>query len=548
MIEFPPFQLDTVNQCLWRRRDSGTDERILLPPKAFGVLRYLVEHPGRLVTEEELLEAVWPGIFVQPQAVKSQLCEIRKTLGDNPKTPLYIETLPRRGYQFVAPIREGSSADFTAPAKPAHGRLVGRDRPLAKLRDCLQAAARGHRQIVFVAGESGIGKTALVDELRHHAAVDVPGIRTARGQCIEGYGGVEPYYPMLEALDQLCRGPGGTSIVGILATQAPTWLVQLPALVRREHRETLQPEILGATRERMVREIAMALETIASETPLLLVFEDLQWVDHFTVDLMSALARHRAPAKLMLVATKRPIDMMPSDHPLKALSQELGVHHLCHEVPLEPLNKADVAQYLSKSSQVSLPVGMSELVHRQSGGNPLFMVTALDHLTQRGLIAQENGNWKFMIPLEQIELAVPESLRQIIEAQIARLSVEEQRALEVASVAGNVFSASVAAAAINVDPEEFEELCESLVRRRRIVRSLGLKRLPNATISHCYEFVNALYREVFYHRQTPGRRAKLHRRIGDRLEVLRSEQSSDPGSKLEDNVANSPTNTTTSTD
>jgi DNA-binding winged helix-turn-helix (wHTH) protein len=93
MIEFPPFRLDPVNQCLWRRRDNG-DERVPLAPKTFAVLRYLAEQAGRLVTEEELLTVVWPKAYVQPEAIKSQLHEIRKILGDSPKTPLYIETLP----------------------------------------------------------------------------------------------------------------------------------------------------------------------------------------------------------------------------------------------------------------------------------------------------------------------------------------------------------------------------------------------------------------------------------------------------------------------
>ena len=89
MKEFPPFWLDTGNQCLWRRRDTGDDERILLTPRAFAVLRYMLEHAGRLVTEDELLQAVWPDTCVQPQAVKSQLFDVRRALGANPKTPLF---------------------------------------------------------------------------------------------------------------------------------------------------------------------------------------------------------------------------------------------------------------------------------------------------------------------------------------------------------------------------------------------------------------------------------------------------------------------------
>jgi len=92
--EFSPFRLDTTNQCLWRRRDSGDEERILLQPKSYAVLRCLVERAGRLVTEDELLEAVWPDVCVQPQAVKSHLFDVRRVLGDSPKKPVFIETLP----------------------------------------------------------------------------------------------------------------------------------------------------------------------------------------------------------------------------------------------------------------------------------------------------------------------------------------------------------------------------------------------------------------------------------------------------------------------
>ena len=98
--EFPPFRLDTTNQCLWRRRDSGDDERILLRPKSYAVLRYLVERAGRLVTEDELLDAVWPEVCVEPQAVKSSVFDVRRALGDSPKKPVFIETLPKRGLPF----------------------------------------------------------------------------------------------------------------------------------------------------------------------------------------------------------------------------------------------------------------------------------------------------------------------------------------------------------------------------------------------------------------------------------------------------------------
>ena len=505
--EFSPFRLDTVNECLWRHRDTGPDERILLPPKAFAVLRYLVEHPGRLVTQDELLEALWLDTFVQPEVLKSHVRDIRMVLGDDCKNPRFIETLPRRGYQFVAPVSGGSTTTELAVALPSP-KIVGRDTQLDELRNCLQKALGNQRQVVFTTGETGIGKTTLVDEFQRRAAEAFPGVRIARGQCVEGYGGKEAYYPMLEAVSQLCGSSGGDAIVQVLSTQAPTWLVQFPALVSNKQREILQQEMVGATRERMLREIGEALETITTDKPLLLVLEDLHWADSSTVDLISTLARRRSRGKLMLIGTYRPVDATLAQHPLKTVKQDLLVHQLCREIALKPLTEAEVAEYLAmEAADGAVPEGLAALIYRHSEGNPLFMVAALDHVRERGLIAVENGTWQIKVPLDTIELQAPESLRQLIELQIEGLSEEEQRALEVASITGVSFTAHADTLDAPGDQEKFENLCEELSRRQHLVRRTGSQQFPDGSISQCYEFAHALYREVFYRRQASGRRA-----------------------------------------
>jgi hypothetical protein len=266
--------------------------------------------------------------------LKYQIADIRNALGDHPKNPSFIETLPRRGYRFIAAVHDG------AAPKPEPGEAAGSDRVLGDLWDCLRKAFSGQRQIAFIATEPGMGRTTRSDLFQHLAAANVPGIRVARGQCVEGYGSREAYYPMLEALGQLCRGSEGASVVRILAAEAPTWLVQLPAVLKREHREMLQQEMLGATRQRMLREIGDALNMIAAGSPLLLVLEDLQWADPFTVDLISAVARSRTPAKLMLLCTYRQVDVAVSGHAIKALKPDLLIHHLCREIALQPLAAA----------------------------------------------------------------------------------------------------------------------------------------------------------------------------------------------------------------
>ena len=520
MKVFVPFRLDTLNQCLWRRRDTGPEERILLRPKTFLVLAYLVEHAGCLVTHDELLDAVWSDSVVEPQAVKRHVLAVRSALGDRPKHSLFVETVATRGYRFIAPVSERSALERpTTISDRLSQDLVGRGGVLKMLLETWQRVLNGERQIIFITGEPGIGKTALAEEFQRRVAFDGQSIRIAHGQCIEGYGSKEAYGPVLDALGQLCRGPQVEPLVDILSAEAPTWLAQLPGLLARGRREMLQREISGVARERMVRELGDALESITAETALLLFLEDLHWVDDSTVDLISALARRRTPAKLMLLATYRALD--PPRHSLKALVSDLLVRRWCRKIDLTPLSQADVEEYLDAQLPTSSPPpGLSALVHSHSEGNPLFMLAALEDMAKRNLVTRANGQWQLQAPLEQIIFEVPDDLRHMIEAQLERLSEQEQSALELASIAGASFSASVIGSASDIDPSRVEPLYEALSRRHHIVKWVCTDSLPDGTLTERYAFVHVLYRQVLYDRQTPGRRARLHRRIGERLAAI----------------------------
>lgn len=305
MRVFQPFRLDDTNQCLWRG-----ETRVSLMPKPFAVLQYLVDHAGRLVTQDELLTAIWPDTFVQPEVLRRYILEIRRVLGDRATKPRFIETLPKRGYQFIADVTSDGPAKLADASAPPT-RLVGRASVLADLDRHLGHALRGRQQIVFVVGEPGIGKTSLVDAFQR--AAGAAGVSVARGQSVEGFGGKEAYYPIFEALGQLARGTSRTLVLNTLAACAPTWLIQFPSLVRPDQQAALQRETLGATRERMVRELCEALEVLTKTMALVLVLEDLHWVDHSTLDLLSAIARRREPAKLLVVGTFRPADLILSE-------------------------------------------------------------------------------------------------------------------------------------------------------------------------------------------------------------------------------------------
>ena len=137
----------------------------------------------------------------------------------------------------------------------------------------------------------------------------------------------------------------------------------------------------------------------------------------------------------MVIGTYRPVDVIVSEHPLRVLKQDLLVHQLCHEIGLEPLSEAEVAEYLAaESAGASLPESLASLLYQHSEGNPLFMLTVLDDMTARGLISRNKGSWQLRIAMKGIDLEVPESLQQMIEAQIERMSTEEKRVLEVVSL------------------------------------------------------------------------------------------------------------------
>jgi DNA-binding winged helix-turn-helix (wHTH) protein len=515
MKVFNAFRLDSVNHSLWRG-----DERVSLAPKAFDVLRYLVEHADRLVTQDEILEALWPETYVNPEVVKKYVLGIRKVLGDQTNKPAFVATFPRRGYQFIAPVRDETSSSFSELGTNTVKTIVGREGALAQLDDALTRASHGQRQIVFITGEAGIGKTTLVDVFSRSAAFGAK-VKIVRGHCVEGFGGKEAYYPVLEALGQLFRDRDPHSNLELLSKRAPTWLVQFPDLIRAEAREALEKEIVGATRERMVREICEALEAITAQNLLVLCLEDLHWVDPSTLDFVSALARRRGPAKLLLVGTYRPADVIISQSPLKALKQDLLIHNLSREIALERLEESDVAAYLAiEFVDGSFPGGLANVIYRHSGGNALFMVTILQDMVKRGLIAKPAGDWTLALPLENVDLNVPETLDQLIETQFQHLSAVEQRVLRSASVAGECFSVWAITAATELAPSIIEDICEGLVERLQFIKDAGPHELANGEFSCHYEFRHSLYREVLYRRLSESSRSSLHRLVAQRLKTI----------------------------
>jgi DNA-binding winged helix-turn-helix (wHTH) protein/predicted ATPase len=570
-LHFGPYVVTGLNGQVLRR-----DRPLPLSPKAVAVLGVLASRAGQLVSKDELFAAVWAETVVSEGVLTNCIRELRQALGDTPAKPRYIETVHRRGYRFLAEVvssqqpvvnspspRPQNSAlppPFSAPAPDPHPpvpRLVGRDTELARLHRSFADATKGERQVVFITGEPGIGKTALVDaflsEVRSHEEFGVWGLGAeeeenrkpvlnavkgakigtsfpaptpqlltpvfvGRGQCVEQYGAGEAYLPVLEALGQLCRQLGGEQGVRVLSRHAPTWLVQMPALLSKGEFEAVHRRAQGATRERMLREFAEAVEVLSANTSLVLVLEDLHWSDHATVDLLSMIARRREAARLLVVGTYRPADVVMSGHPLKAAKRELHTHGLCQEVAVSLLADAAVGQYLDfRFPAHDFPPSLAPLMYQRTEGNPLFLVNTVNALVQQETIREHDGQWQLAVPVQEVTVGAPESVRQLIEKQLERLSAEERQLLEVASVTGTEFSAAVLAATGGTAAQR-EALCDGLVRRGQFLHERGVGEWPDGTVAARYGFAHALYRNVVYQCMGGGRRARVHQQVGLLLE------------------------------
>jgi DNA-binding winged helix-turn-helix (wHTH) protein len=200
-LRFDLFELDEANARLLR-----DGRAVAVAPTPFSLLCVLARQPGALLVKDALLDAVWGHQFVTESVLKTAISDLRTVLGDNPRQPRFIETVPRRGYRFIA-VPAATPAPTAVPAiealtgTPQSSSFIGRVDAVARLRRAWSQANGGQRAIVWVAGEPGIGKTTLIEQF----VAGIGGVAFARGQCVEHYGTGEPYLPMLEALAELCR-------------------------------------------------------------------------------------------------------------------------------------------------------------------------------------------------------------------------------------------------------------------------------------------------------------------------------------------------------
>ena len=545
-IFFGPFCLDRTGARLLRE-----GKPVALTPKAFDLLQLLATKPGRLITKEELLESIWPDAFVSDASIKVCVSEVRKALDDGAKTPQYIETVHRRGYRFIGLGSAKPEADAPPPSRqmaavppalasvksPPSLPLAGRDAEIGRLVSHFERASRGQRQCVLVSGSVGSGKTVLVQafvqSLGQEATILI-------GHCFEQFGNREPYLPVWEAIRSLPQERRSAPLESLLARHAAA--VAAGSEADGNAADTPVNTRLASS-QRVLGEMVDAIETLAEETPALLLLEDVHWIDHSTLDLLTALARRRRESKLMVVATFRPDEVLAAEedeHPLREVVGDLITARLAEALPLEELDEKAVAEYLSRRfAGADFPTELSRRLHERTDGHPLFLVHLVDDLVEQRVIVQHDGAWRLNARESDwqavLNTQVPQSVRAMIDLQLRRLEPREQQVLEAAAVAGVECSAAAAAAALGEgDVVAVERVCEELARRHRFLEPApaGVSEWPDGTVSSQYRFVHELYHNVVYQHVGVARRAQLHRALGLRLETAWGDRATEESATL----------------
>ena len=425
----------------------------------------------------------------------------------------------------LAPVevpQEAAAVIEAQPAAPsllemmARGRLVNREQELAALKGSLDSMLSGRGQAVLVAGEPGIGKTRLAQELLVFARLR--GCLTATGRCYEQEVGI-PYLPVAEALRSLVREISDEHLETLITRHAAELVKLVPELTQRIR--DLQPSPpLDPDQERLrLFEHVTSFLSITSRTrPIVVLLDDLHWADAATLQLLRYVSRNIRSDRILLVGTYRDVELDRA-HPLAAVLRELNRERLYTRILVRRLNPEHVGQMIRAILQTPNPVSdeFRDLIYRETEGNPFFVEEVLKHLVEVGALYIEEGRWG----RKKIhEIDVPQSVREVIGRRLERLSSDCVEILTVASVIGREFQYEVLKAAIEPDGKPGESRVDAGRLLDLLEEGLESQLITEERTEEGvrYNFVHALVRETLYDSLSLRRKIMFHESIGEALE------------------------------
>jgi len=413
-----------------------------------------------------------------------------------------------------------------AAAVPLPGRLavvpsvgvIGRELEIVALSDaCKRVAAGGGREVVLVSGEAGLGKTTLVADTARRAFE--AGACVLFGHCEEDL--ATPYQLFAEALGHFVTHAPEDQLAAHVAAHGSELVPLVPALASRIPNLPSSKATDSDTERFLLFAAVVSLLAAASEhQPIVVVLDDLQWADAASLVLLRHLTAHEQPMRVLVLGTFRDSELAHAD----ALRETLGLlrrHDRVSRIELDGFDDAGVMALMEATAGHRLEgaaVGLAHAVFQETDGNPFFVSEVLRHLAETGAISQDaSGQWTADVSLEQ--LALPDSVREVIGGRVVRLGKVAERVLSIGAVIGRDFDLDLLARATKTSEDELLDVLDAAAAVA-LVREADMGR---------YSFAHALVQHTLYEDLGPNRRARAHRQVAEALEEICGDR---PGARV----------------
>lgn len=417
---------------------------------------------------------------------------------------LALKGLPGRWQLFELAWRE-ATASASILTILDRTPFVGREAELAVLVEALSRARAGEGQFVALAGEPGVGKTRLADELAAEARR--LGMLTLEGHCYEMQG-TPPYIPFVEALESIARSTPAASLREALGDGGPHVAKLMPAL-RQLFPDITEPIPVPPEQERrfLFNSVYDLFGRAARGRPVYMKLEDLHWADESTLLLLQHIAQRLPEAPILIVATYRQLDI-DAQHPLSGMLEELIRRRLVHNLSLKRFPSSGVEAMLQAMSGQSPPRHLVDAIYAETDGNAFFIEEVFKYLAEDGRLFDSSARWRSDLAIEDLD--VPQSVRLVLERRMARVSDHCRRALTAAAVIGRAFSFDLLATVKDANGELLNSIDEA--ERTHLITSAG------GDAPSRYTFAHELTRQTLLAGAPTSRRQRLHLEVANALE------------------------------
>jgi predicted ATPase len=394
---------------------------------------------------------------------------------------------------------------FKEPREELRSDLVGREDDLEFLKEYLQKMLLQEGNTVFVAGEAGIGKTRIVQELANYAREKK--VRYLIGRCIMGEGSL-PYQPFVEIIGkylQLKEIKREKDLETFITERLPLLSGRMTILKVFLNVSQADESIL-IRKEQLWDAITKLIENISEERPVLIHLDDVHWADESSLQLLYYLARHSRDSKIMIVCTYRPEDVIEvePEHPLVSIQREMGREGLYQEIRLQRLREDDIKQMvISVFPGFDFNHNLMRMLHKETEGNPFFVLEILKLLKGEGIVEKENGKWALKKDIE--EISIPNRVYDVVVRRVSKLDQAEKEILEVAAVDGEMFESGSISNCLNYDRIFILKTLQHLEKNHHLIQARERK----------YKFDHTKIREILYENIIPELRVEYHMLLGE---------------------------------